>query len=529
MSFAPPRLSIPGWITIALAAGLVVAFCLHMWSDWLHNPDLSHGLFAPFLFLILLRESRQRGPWRHLRDTPALRLLRGLALGAGLLLVGIAGLYAAAIDWTHALVSLSLALALSALLFALLLWLAGERVRAMPLNWAGLVAIALWPLCAPIPPGTYSRITLQLQFWVTDIVLASLHLLGIAASTSGNIILLAHTTVGVEEACSGVRSLLSCTVVALFFSATLVRRPWTRALLVALALPLAFGMNILRSLGLTLLANAGTDIEGAWHDVTGFAVLGVTAALLGGIALWLEDRAAPGQPPAQPPEAAGRRPWGTLAATLMAAVLVVFFALNTHGPSRPAGPAPDLATMLPPSPPGWDLVTTEDLYRFSSVLATDHLVERTYVRHQRDTQTNQPLQITVYLAYWPPGQVPVSLVASHTPDACWPAGGWQLRPREPVSGTLFAGGRALPAPEYRAFTQAGFTQNVWYWHLYDGRSITQTDPRSAVALLKLAWRHGFHTAGEQLFIRISSNRPWSEIQDNPLLLEIVNNLRPHGL
>ena len=391
--------------------------------------------------------------------------------------------------------------------------------------------MGLWPLCAPIPPGTYSRITLQLQFWVTDIVLNCLHLLGIAASTSGNIILLARTSVGVEEACSGVRSLLSCIVAAVFFSATLVRRPWARVLLIALAPPLAFGMNIIRSLGLTLLANAGVDIGGKWHDFTGFAVLGVTALILGALALWLEepvrnavDTAAPA-PSAAPPA----RPWGILSAYVVATLMLGFFVLNTHGPVRKSGPTPDLEKIIPAAPAGWDIVHTENLFQFAPILKTDHLVQRTYVRRRPTPEGDSPLQVTVYIAYWEPGAVPVSTVAAHTPDACWPGSGWVADPIIPAETPFLVGNRSVPAPEYRTFTNSGVIQNVWFWHLYDGRSIAQNDPRSALALLKLSWNYGFSTAGEQFFVRVSSNRPWSEIRDEPLVTDIIAQLRSHGL
>jgi exosortase len=517
------------WIVVCLAGLLAAAFCVHLWPEWLHNADLSHGLFAPVLFVLLLHDSRRHPPLRHPAETAWLRLLRAGMLVIGLVFVAIAGLYAAAIDWTHSLVSLSLALALTSLLTAALLWFSSDRVRALPLNWTTLVAVGLWPLCAPIPPGTYSRLTLQLQFWVTDVVLNALHLFGIAASTSGNIILLARTSVGVEEACSGVRSLLSCVVAAVFFSATLVRRPWARVLLIALAPPLAFVMNIIRSLGLTLLANAGVDIGGKWHDFTGFAVLGVTALILGALALWLEtpDRApAPHTP--TPPARSGR-PWGILSAYVAATLMLGFFVFNTHGPVRKSSPAPDLEKIIPTAPAGWDIVHTDNLYQFSPILKTEHLVQRTYVRRRPNGKEDAPLQVTVYIAYWSPGAVPVSLVATHTPDACWPGGGWIPEPVQSADDPFLVGGRPVSAPEYRTFTNSGVTQNVWFWHLYDGRSIAQGDPRSALALLKLSWDYGFSTAGEQFFVRISSNRPWSEISDEPLVTEILSQLQSHGL
>lgn len=518
-------------LTVIVLAGLfTAALCMKLLPEWRENPDLSHGFFAPVMFWLLIQEGRRR-PERYLTDNLWLRVIRTGALVGGLACVAISGLYAAAVEWGHTLVGFTLAFALSGLLLAALLWLSTARVRVLPFNWSTFVAVALWPMCAALPPGTYARLTLQLQSWVTHIVLDSLHLLGIAASTSGNIIQLAHTSVGVEEACSGVRSLLSCIVAAVFFSATLVRRPSARVLLILLAPLLAFVMNIIRSLGLTLLANAGVNITGAIHDFTGYAILGVTAVMLGALALSLgkAGAASPAVLPPPPPPARISQPWAILSGYALTCVLLVFFVVNTRPPSPTPRPIPDLAAMLPTSPPGWDLVRTDDLYQFTSILETEHLAQRTYVRRRIDSEDGSPLQITVYIAYWSPGQAPVSLVAAHTPDACWPAGGWTQHAVPPPSSPFKIGRRPLPLPETRAFTYTDRLQNVWYWHLYDGRSITQGDPRSAVTLLKLAWHYGFRTAGEQLFVRISSNRPWPEIQNDPLLVGIVGQLRPYGL
>ncbi len=272
--------------------------------------------------------------------------------------------------------------------------------------------------------------------------------------------------------------------------------------------------------------------------------------ILGGLALWLEEPAPasastnpPGTPAigavsatsasgaaaADPTSDRPSRPWGVLSGYILATVLVGFFALNTHGPSRQAGPSPDLNAMIPTAPAGWDLVRTGDLFQFTPILKTENLIERTYVRRGATPPGAEPIQITVYMAYWSPGQVPVSLVATHTPDACWPGSGWLAQPIAPAPTPFLSNGRTLPAPEYRRFTNASSLQYVWYWHLYDGRSIAQNDPRSALTLLKIAWNYGFRTAGEQVFVRISSNHPWEEIRDDPLLAGIIAELKPMGL
>jgi len=517
--------------TIKLNVGLVVAavtaLSIRLWPQWRHNPDLSHGLFMPLIFLVLLYESRAGGTQRYLRTGFRLRAGFTALLSSGLLALCIAGLYAAAVDWSHALVNFMLAISVVLLLGSALLVFSSDTVRWLPFNWSAVTAVGLWILTAPIPPGTYSRLTLSLQLWVSENVLSALHLLGVAAIRYGNIIQLANATVGVEEACSGVRSLISCVFAGIFFSAILVHRPWARALLIALAAPLALGMNFLRSLALTLLVNRGVDIAGTWHDVTGFAVLGVTAAILGGLALLLERRRdsppVKGAPMIQP--RASRLSTVLAAGLACAATLTVIFVLNTRPSPDVNAPVPDLLALLPAAADGWEVRTSDYLYQFRSTLQTENLAQRTYSK----TTPTGPVEVTIYLAYWRAGQAPVSLVASHTPDACWPGAGWSALPTAQPRGPLAFGARVLPEAEYRFFKSGDYPQHVWFWHLYDRRIIRYRDPYSPLELLRIALRFGFRHEGDQLFVRVSSTRPWADIAPEPLLAAFFAATDPLGL
>jgi hypothetical protein len=155
-------------------------------------------------------------------------------------------------------------------------------------------------------------------------------------------------------------------------------------------------------------------------------------------------------------------------------------------------------------------------------------MERTYLRADAD---GQPMQITVYVAYWPAGQTSVSRVASHTPDACWPGAGWTS---QTAAGdrrqTLAVEGRRLAPAEYRLFrTDRGFAQHVWFWHVFDNRVIDYRDPYSIPALLQIALQYGFKRQGSQYFVRLSSNRPWSDLAAEPLMREILAGLARTGL
>ncbi len=517
-------------LILGALAVATAALSWHLWPEWRQNPDLSHGLFMPAVFLLLLHDSRSSGPPRFLRAGPIANTALGALLLASLVALAASGLYAATLGWTHAVVHFTLTAAFVALLGAALVALAAESVRVVPLNWTAVIALVLWMLSAPLPTGTYSRLTLALQLWVSENVLRVLHLIGIAALRHGNVIELAHGRVGIEEACSGVRSLISCVFAGLFFSATLVRRPWARALLIGLSVPLAIAMNFIRSLTLTLLANRGVNISGAWHDATGFAVLGVTAALLAGLALLLEGRekksAAPPSP-AHPAPSPRRAQLIVLTTGLgLSAALVAFFVINTRPSLRRDAPVPNLYSILPATVPGWEVDTTGDLYQFASLLQTDILAQRTYVKRTGD---NSRIQITLYAAYWRAGQTSVSSVASHTPDACWPGAGWQSLAPPAAAPVPSVAGRTLSPPEYRFFKSGNFPQHVWFWHLFDGRPIAFRDPYSAVELLRIAWRYGFRRDGDQLFVRVSSNVPWATFADEPLLTQFFARTQPLGL
>jgi exosortase len=530
-SFGPfdelPRLARLNIVLLAVAA---VALSVRLWPDWAHNPDLSHGFFMPIIFAVLVHESRL-GAAHFLRPSGAVRLafitLLALALGAMIA----AGLYAAAVDWSHPLVNYMLTAALVFFLGAGVCVFAGTRLRYVGCNWNIFVAIVLWMLCTPIPPGTYTRLTIALQLWVSEGVLRTLHILGIPAIRHGNIIELVRTTVGVEEACSGVRSLISCVFAGLFFSATFVRRPWARAVIILLSAPLALIMNFVRSLTLTLLSNQGVDISGTWHDLTGFAVLGVTAVLLGGLAFALgraSDTPRVETEAEEPPRS--HTPYAqliVLTCTLgLAAALVFVSVANTRPSVRRDSPAPDLEALLPKTAAGWQVTTSTDLYQFQNTLQTDHLLQRSY---RKPGPKGTMEEVILYVAYWHAGQAPVSLVASHTPDACWPGSGWTSKSVDSPRVQLEVDHRVLASAEYRLFTFGDFPQHVWFWHLYDGAPITYRDPYSPIALLRIAWQYGLRHEGDQLFVRVSSTRPWPELAHEPLLEDFFHRIQPLGL
>lgn len=514
---------------VALAGAGLLAWAFLLWGEWGRNPDLSHGFLALPAVWLLWRRAREDAA--KARGVPGGILTAG-AGAAGVCLLG-AGLfftvYATALGWQST-PTLFLAGVAAAAGLGVAAWLAaGRSVRWIAAGWPACVMIAVVLLSGPLPPATYGKLTAGLQELITIGVVDTLRFFGVPAMRAGNIIHLGATSVGVEEACSGVRSLVSCVLAGLVLSALMVRSPWRRAWLVGLAAPLALLTNFGRSLTLTLLARNGVDISGAWHDGLGYAVLGVTTALLAWLATALEEEApvAGGAIKAREPRGWAAGSAVGLACLGLAAGWVGWLA------ARPAQAAagrgmPELARIVPDAPvEGWQVATRSDLGRFAGILRTEHLLERSY---SKIDDKGRRVAVTVYAAWWSPGSASVSAVAAHTPEACWPGTGWVADPAASARRELeLEDGRRAASAEQRAFVNQGYPQTVWFWHLVDGRPSAPFEPRSWREQLSMFFRHGVRGDAEQAFVRVSSNLSWEELAGEPLVAQVLEGFAEMGV
>lgn len=141
----------------------------------------------------------------------------------------------------------------------------------------------IWLLSAPMLSVMETQLNVFLMNKVTVVVYNLFNFVGIPIIQEGNVLRLGDDNlVGVAEACSGIRSLTACLFAGSFLAVTFLDRLWKKALLIVLAGLLAVFTNMLRSIFLTGWAYAygSKSIEGTVHDVTGYAVLGVTCVLL---------------------------------------------------------------------------------------------------------------------------------------------------------------------------------------------------------------------------------------------------------
>ena len=112
----------------------------------------------------------------------------------------------------------------------------------------------IWLLSAPLVSVLETKIRVFLLTKVTIVVFNLFDFLGFELEREGNVLILPEGQVGVEEACSGIRSLTACLFAGSFLAAVFLNRFWKKVLLVAAAMCFAVLTNLLRSLFLTFWA-----------------------------------------------------------------------------------------------------------------------------------------------------------------------------------------------------------------------------------------------------------------------------------
>src|ERR1035441_9409714 len=150
---------------------------------------------------------------------------------------------------------------------------------------------------------------------------------GIPAMPHGNVIEVATGEVGIDEACSGIRSFQATLMISLFLGEFYRLNFPRRLVLIFGGFAMSFGFNLARmSVLVWVAAHHGIAAIERWHDPTGVTILLACFVALWGLGIFLARRKSPVQPasghisPAKIPQ-----PKRRLVPLLMA--LVVWFAL----------------------------------------------------------------------------------------------------------------------------------------------------------------------------------------------------------
>ncbi len=143
-----------------------------------------------------------------------------------------------------------------------------------------LFPVLVWMISAPLVSAVETQVSLFLLRRVVAVVAFCFDMLGFPLEQQGNVLVLPKGSVGVADACSGIRSLTACLFAGSFLGAVFFERTWKKILLVVASMIFAFLMNLARGLFLTAWAYAYGPgaISGFVHDAAGYSVLGLTCA-----------------------------------------------------------------------------------------------------------------------------------------------------------------------------------------------------------------------------------------------------------
>jgi exosortase len=258
-------------MTLTLAAlGLVLGWWIYdLQVHWRDLVDYQYGWLVVVMSAYLVWE---RWPTRPQDDQPVKGWIALTLAGIAAPFILIAELYKHAV--AHSLAS-SFSLSIGCTLFACALILSALGARTLR---HFLFPLLFLYVAVPLPKILWNPIVFFLQDMVASLNVGTLNLMGIPAVQQAHVIRLPNCAVGVDEACSGVRSLQSSIMAALFLGDLTLKKRSLKWLCFFAGIALAVFGNYVRSVYLSLTAyRHGLEAIGTVHDMAGWSILLGTA------------------------------------------------------------------------------------------------------------------------------------------------------------------------------------------------------------------------------------------------------------
>jgi len=338
--------------------------------------------------------------------------------------------------------------------------------------------ILFFLVAVPWPTLIETPLIQALTRFTAGVTVETLALLGIPALAHGNLIEVAGGLVGLDQACSGIRSLQAVLMLSLFFGETHRLTRWRRGVLICAALVLALACNTVRTGILTLIAaRHGPEAIGQWHDPAGVTIL--LLCFLGTWTLARRLRMEPQPATLSPqPRSVMRLSSSRMAACaglIVAAEIGVETWYRLHE-NRGAASPPAWHFEIPSGALGLrEIPLTE---RTRRILRYDHARQVTW-------QTAEGYRLHALYLQWDPGRTAIHLARSHTPEQCFTAAGFSLKAKadrtaEPGRGDWPKAPGSEPASQITFRTANPHPQLPF-------REYTFTSPDGEVRLLYCLW------------------------------------------
>ncbi|HTG27467.1 MAG TPA: archaeosortase/exosortase family protein, partial [Methylomirabilota bacterium] len=321
----------------------------------------------------------------------------------------------------------------------LYLWYAGGpaaagwlRHFAFPVAFIFVAVPWVTPIEGPIIQG--------LMRLVAGFAAETITLLGIPAQLEGNLIRVTNGLIGVNEACSGVRSLQTSLMIGLLFGELKRLSISHRVLLVIGAVAIALGTNFLRAIFLVWIAATESISEvNRWHDVAGYTIVALVFLGTFGLAYLLgrknpSDAVVAGVSPATMEE--WQRPMASwsFATFYFLAALCWIVAVEAGAQLWYRSHERNLVASIqwevewPESAPNFQQLKVDDEVRRQLRFDEGHAASWTWPTaissETSQSPNSRPITCVLYFFRWNPGRNSALLANLHRPDVCLPAVGW---------------------------------------------------------------------------------------------------------
>lgn len=248
-------------------AGLAVLLYLpvlaRLVAQWESDEDMSHGFFVPAIAAYIVWQKRAELAAMELRPN-WLGLLVVIYSGIQLLVA-----------------TLGVELFLGRTAFVIAIWGMVLLLGGWPLLRTLLFPLSILFLMVPIPAIIYNQITFPLQLFATSVAETVLSILGYPVLREGNVLELASQRLQVVEACSGIRSLLALTFLALIYGYFFTKETWIRVALFLSTVPIAISANAGRVTFTGILSEIDPEYAtGFYHTASGWVLFAVGFVLL---------------------------------------------------------------------------------------------------------------------------------------------------------------------------------------------------------------------------------------------------------